>query len=123
MSSTIISLIEAQNEVESEDLGKLPPEFEQNNDIETLMDGRIAYTVPWSIWVDSDGSAFINKRYQFKDEQSGTFKVRIVREGDNIVIFTDSIEGETFSRHSAPSHNGATLDDYMPVVFRRSKKR
>lgn len=93
----------------------LPEELEEVG-IKDLLDSESVYTVPWSIWVNSNGRARINGRYTFKEEPGGTASMKITRRGDEILVDTKTINYK-FSKNETPPHVGANEENYLPVKF------
>lgn len=102
----------------AEEYSHLPEELEAIG-IEDLQNGETAYTVPWSVWVKMDKSAFINGHFPFTAEARGTLSMLIKRRGDDVLVDMSTLEDHKFSRSEFPPHMGAKPEDYLPVKFVR----
>lgn len=94
----------------------LPEKFEEIT-LAELDQGEVAYVVPWSVWVKSNGTMGINRGFTFSKEPGGTQSIRIKRRGEEFLVDMTSLEGYKFSREGSPPHMGSTENDYLPVKF------
>ncbi len=41
--------------------------------------GQWGYVVPWAMWLDADGNAYLNEAYTYSDCPGGTVQLKITR--------------------------------------------
>lgn len=94
----------------------LPEEFE-NIGIKDLLENEVAYAVPWSVWVKTDGTASINGTFSFEESPEGTLEMKVTKQKDIILVYLNTIKNHKFTKSEAPPHMGANEEDYIPVKF------
>jgi hypothetical protein len=83
-----------------------------------LPDGRIGWVDYLAIWVDPRDHVWIAPDHVVSDSQTGDQLLRISREGDHIVLYSDSIGNARWTPGVDTGDHVAQVPGIMPVVVR-----
>lgn len=68
------------------------PESKIQRRLIDLRVGESCYTVPWALWVRTDGACFLNENYTAYFHPEGTVKMKVVREEEGYVVYIYDID-------------------------------
>jgi len=68
---------------------KIPEQFINKNQLKNLPIGAIGYAVPWVMWVDMEGNAFLNENYDLHPSKGGTVNLQITKVPEGYVVHLD----------------------------------
>lgn len=91
---------------------KLPKRYLEST-IERMKPDEYGYTVPWAMWVNSDGEMLINGKYTVHSSTGGTVQMQIIRTETGVKVFRHGMD-----RYSPRSHHGyvgGEDSDMLPV--------
>ena len=91
------------------------PEYMEQETIRNMSTGENGYTLPWSIWVDSNRQMWINGNYPVSRTAHGNRSLKIER-GHSFVRVYKSTLGDSKFQPSAQCGFVGGSDD-MPIEF------
>lgn len=65
---------------------KLPENNTDKNKLRNMAIGQTGYMVPWGMWVDSDGTCYVNEQYGFTNSPFGTSLLKVTRVESGYVV-------------------------------------
>jgi hypothetical protein len=99
---------------------KIPEQFINKNQLFNLKVGQSGYIVPWGMWVDLEGNAFLNENYNFHESSGGTVSLLITRVSEGYVAHLDSFkyfnEPYTWEKQDSPGFNSPKQACYGKIV-------
>ena len=51
---------------------KIPTEFINKSQLYNVKEGATGYIVPWGMWIDMEGNAYLNEQYDLHPNPGGT---------------------------------------------------
>jgi len=98
-------------------MAKLPSNFENNNQLKNMKVGDSGYIVPWGMWVDMDGNAWLNENYDFDPVPGGTVQLKVTRVVDGYIAHIHDMNDDyKWARQNSPSYMSPKEVCYGPVV-------
>lgn len=65
---------------------QLPENKTDKKKIVNMAIGQIGYMVPWGMWVDQDGTCYVNEQYSFTNSPFGTSSLKVTRVESGYVV-------------------------------------
>lgn len=90
-------------------LARMPQGLIQK-ELKDLKVGEHCYTVPWAMWVDSEGNCWLNPNYSAYDGTMGTVQMSVAREKAGYVVNVAGCADHGWNR------NGQRDEPWIPVV-------
>lgn len=98
-------------------MAKLPLEFENTKQLKNMLPGQVGYIVPWGMWVDLDGNAWLNENYEWCSAPYGTSQLKIERvDGGYIAYIYELRDKRQWTKQEGPSYLSPKEVCYGKVV-------
>jgi hypothetical protein len=88
---------------------KLPKNLETTG-LKDMKDGESAYTLPWAMYADEEGSLWLNGEYPVSEKEEKTSCMLVTKERDWYIVDVSRCGEYTWSKGG-----GAFLGDFIPL--------
>lgn len=91
----------------------LPEDLEEET-IDNMVTGQVAYIVPWGMWVDSERHCWLHPKYTVFDVPKGTVQMRVELSEDGYHVWPPV--GYTWQPSAEPGYMSPSNTEYIPVA-------
>ena len=99
---------------------KIPTEFINKSQLYNVKEGTTGYIVPWGMWIDMEGNAYLNEQYDLHPNPGGTVSLRITKVRDGYIAHLDEFnygrEPYTWTPQEGPAYMSPERVCYGKVV-------
>jgi len=98
----------------------IPDKFIATNQLFNMKAGESGYIVPWGMWIDTSGHAYLNENYTIEHSKGGTVSLKVTRVVEGYVIHLDTFNygGRDYKwqKQSSPGYMSPSEVCYGKVV-------
>lgn len=91
------------------------PESKRTKQLKDLAVGETCYTLPWGMWVRTDGQCFLNERYPAYEASGGTAQLKVTRVKEGYVVYIYDVDHK-WSKQDEPYYASPEENCYGKVV-------